>query len=82
MMHLGKTHYVIAHNKEHDTFIKAWWCPGAHLYFYQESDRVDPENMVNGPVNVDPMYGNDLSIVIKECYQDYTILEHDTDYTG
>lgn len=83
-MHMGKTHYVIAVTvfEGKRTFIKAWWSPGAHLYMFQNIDVIDEKTMGFGPVNVDPMYGNDLSVVIRECYQDYEILEYSVDYTG
>jgi hypothetical protein len=81
-MHYGKTHYVIAFNEREQTFIKAWWSPGTYLYLYQMSDRTDEKTMMFGPVNVDPMSGTDLSLVIIECWPDYVVLEYSTDYTG
>jgi hypothetical protein len=82
MMHYGKMHYVIAFNERENTFIKAWWSPGTHLYLYQMSDRINEKDMRHGVVNVDPMSGNDLSVVIRECWEDYAILDYSTDYSG
>lgn len=86
-MHYGKLHYVYALNVEENTAIMLWWSPGCHFYQYQTIDNVintaiDSVNRVYSPLNLDPMSGNDLSIVLQECWAGYEIMEYSTDYTG
>lgn len=86
-IHKGKTQYVYAINAEEDTAIMMWWSEGAYIYMYQEIDHIsgvaiDKVNRTYGPVNVDPMMGDDLSIVAQESWEGYTIMEYNPDYTG
>lgn len=81
---MGVTQYVIARSENGATFMHAWWTEGAYLYLYQMCD-IDPNDalkMVNGAVNVDPMSGDNLSVVIQDCWEGYTILEFNPNYTG
>lgn len=87
MMNKGKTQYVYAINAEENTAIALWWSEGAYLYMYQMIDHInstaiDPVNRTYGPVNVDPMYGDNLSIVAQESWDGYSIMEYNQDYKG
>lgn len=75
--------FVVAFNAEENTGVMCWWTVGCRQYLYQTFD-VDQASMrrAYSIVNVDWMYGNDLSIVVRECYQDCTIMDYQPDYTG
>lgn len=79
--------YVYALCAEEDSAIVMWWMPGCCHYLYQTIDNVsgtsiDKANRVHSAVNVDAMYGDNLSIVAQECWIGYEIMEFNTDYTG
>jgi hypothetical protein len=86
-IHRGKTQYVYAINAEENTAIAMWWSEGAYLYLYQTIDRIgstaiDVQNRIHSVVNVDPMYGEDLSVVAQESWLGYEIMEYNPDYKG
>lgn len=83
--------YVNAIHETDDTGLMAWWEPGAQFYLYQMRDFISDTKLNSTSeqagikysiVNVDPMYGEDLSTVIKECYQGYQIVEFNPQYSG
>lgn len=74
--------YVYALCKEENSSILLWWTPGAHFYLYQTIDHADSSARVYSAVNVDPMWGNDLSRVAKESWLGYEVMEYSTDYSG
>lgn len=87
MIHKGKIQYVYALNAEEDTALIMWWSEGAHLYLYQTVDNVnhtaiDDVNRLYSAVNVDPMSGDNLSIVAQEVWDGYEIMEYNPNYTG
>ena len=75
--------FVCAFNEGESTGVLFWWTVGCRQYLYQTFD-VDQETMrrTYSIVNVDWMYGDDLSIVVRECYQDCVIMDYQPDYTG
>lgn len=87
MMHKGKTQYVYAINAEEDSAIAMWWSEGAHYYLYQTIDHISATqlskvNRTYSVVNVDPMSGDNLSIVAQESWIGYDIMEYNPDYKG
>lgn len=84
--------YVNAIHETDNTGIMAWWEQGSQYYLYQMRDFISDTKLNSDDtgnagirysiVNIDPMYGDNLSTVIKECYEGYSIMEYNPDYTG
>jgi hypothetical protein len=60
---------------------EAWWFKGSENYLYQTWKFGTNGEKVYSEVNVDPMYGDNLSIVIQESW-DVEIQEYNPNYSG